>query len=120
MRFLLDQDVYLLTDKLLRGLGHDVVTADELGLSRAPDIVLLARASEERRILITRDKDFGELVFVGQHGRGVILLRVSPSTLHATHQELKRVLEIYGETKLASAFVVVEPGLHRFRTPPAK
>ena len=44
--------------------GHDVVTASDFGLSRATETVLLARASQERRILVTRDKDFGGLVFV--------------------------------------------------------
>ena len=120
MRFLLDQDVYQLTNNFLRDLGHDVVTARDLGLSRATDLVLLARAGEEQRILVTRDKDFGGLVFVERRGRGVILLRISTSTLRATHQELKRVLELYGESELPGAFVVVEPGLHRFRTLPAK
>jgi len=37
MKFLLDQDVYALTTRFLRGLGHDVVTAAELGLARASD-----------------------------------------------------------------------------------
>jgi len=115
VRFLLDQDVYSLTDNFLRGLGHDVVTAGDFGLSRAADTVLLARASQERRIFVTRDKDFGGLVFVEHLGRGVILLRVSPATLQAAHEELKRVLGIYSEAELANAFVVVEPGVHRFR-----
>ena len=64
--------------------------------------------SQERRIFVTRDKDFGGLVFVEHLGRGVILLRLSPSTLQAAHEELKRVLGIYSEAELASAFVVVE------------
>jgi predicted nuclease of predicted toxin-antitoxin system len=37
MKFLLDQDVYALTERFLRGLGYDVITASELGLSRATD-----------------------------------------------------------------------------------
>ena len=32
MGFLLDQDVYALTARFLRELGHDIVTAAELGL----------------------------------------------------------------------------------------
>ena len=38
MGFLLDQDVYAVTARFLRDCGHDVVTASELGLSRAIDI----------------------------------------------------------------------------------
>jgi predicted nuclease of predicted toxin-antitoxin system len=115
VRFLLDQDVYALTERFLRGLEHDVVTAAEIGLSRATDTKLLARAAVERRILVTRDKDFGALVFVERLGKGVILLRVNSFALPAVHDELKRVLETHTEAELAAAFVVVEPGLHRFR-----
>lgn len=115
MKFLADQDVYALSIRFLQGLGHDVVTAAEIGLSRASDTALLACASQEGRILVTRDKDFGGLVFVEHLGKGVILLRTSPSALHATHEELGRVLRTYREAELGSAFVVVEPGQHRFR-----
>lgn len=115
MKFLLDQDVYAVTARFLRDLHHDVVTAAELGLSRATDSDLLARASQERRLLLSRDKDFGGLVFVERLGKGVIYLRITPSTLEATHEELRRVLQIHTEPELVEAFVVVEPGRHRFR-----
>lgn len=115
MRFLCDQDVYALTAQFLRDLGHSVITATELGLSRATDSALLERAAQERRLLVSRDKDFGGLVFVQHLGKGVIYLRITPSTVQATHDELKRVLEIHSESDLANAFVVVEPGRHRFR-----
>ncbi len=35
MRFLLDQDVFAATARILRGLGHDVVSVAEIGLSQA-------------------------------------------------------------------------------------
>jgi predicted nuclease of predicted toxin-antitoxin system len=116
VRFLLDQDVYALTARFLRELGHDVVTAAELGLARAPDTALLARAGQEGRLFVTRDKDFGGLVFVGHLGKGVIFLRIGPSTIQATHAELKSILQTHTESELAGAFIVVEPGRHRFRT----
>ena len=43
--------------------GHDVLSALERN-PRAADEELMALAMEERRILVTEDKDFGELVFV--------------------------------------------------------
>ncbi len=83
MRFLADQDVYALTSRLLRQLGHDVVTAAEIGFSRAADTELLARAGQEQRLLVTRDKDFGGLVFVQHLGKGSFIceLRPPPSKL---------------------------------------
>ena len=115
MKFLVDQDVYALTTRFLKGLGHDVITAAEIGLSRAADTNLLTHAGGEGRIFVTRDKDFGGLVFVEHLGKGVILLRISPATLQGTHEELSRVIGTYTEAELVRAFVVVESGRHRIR-----
>jgi len=115
MRLLLDQDVYAVTARFLRGLNHDVVTAADIGRSRAADEDLLAIAQEQERILLTRDRDSGGLVFVRDFGAGVIYLRSEPSAIRAVHEELKRVLQSYTEEDLQKAFVVVEPGRHRFR-----
>ena len=115
MRFLLDQDVYALTARFLSGLGHDAVSVAAIGLSQAADSELLHAATAQGRILVTRDRDFGTLVFVRELGVGVIYLRIAPSTLDIIHQELQRVLGSYSEDELRGAFVVVEPGRHRFR-----
>ena len=64
MKFLLDQDVYALTERFLREQGYDVATTSELGLARAQDLELLKVASEQARIFVTRDRDYGNLVFV--------------------------------------------------------
>jgi len=115
MRFFADQDVYAITIRYLRNLGHDVITAYETGLSKAEDIDLLRKAREQSRIFVTRDRDFGGLVFVEGLGSGVIYLRMLPSTQNAVHEELRRMLKIYSENELKKAFVVIEPGRHRFR-----
>ena len=115
MKFLLDQDVYALTERFLREQGYDVTTASELGLSRAQDSELLQTAIEQERIFITRDRDYGNLVFVQQTGSGVIYLRILSSDLSEVHAELKKVLETYSEGELAKSFVVVEKNRHRFR-----
>ena len=115
MRILADQDVYAATVAFLRGHGHDVVTASEVALSRASDTDLLHAARSDGRILLTRDRDFGGLMFVDASAGGVIYLRVLPSTLIAVHDELARVLGQYDEQELLNALVVVEPGRHRLR-----
>jgi predicted nuclease of predicted toxin-antitoxin system len=98
MKFLLDQDVYALTERFLREQGYDVATAFELGLSRAQDSDLLKTASEQERIFVTRDRDYGNLVFVLGKGSGVIYLRILPADMDAVHAELKKVLETYAKT----------------------
>jgi predicted nuclease of predicted toxin-antitoxin system len=115
MRFLLDQDVYALTVRFLRTLEHDVVTAAEIGCSQATDTVLLHVSQDQGRLFVTRDRDFGGLVFVESAGKGVIYLRILPATVHACHSELEKVLRSYSEEELRNAFVVIEPGRHRLR-----
>jgi predicted nuclease of predicted toxin-antitoxin system len=115
MRLLTDQDVYAATVQFLRGMGHEVATAAERGMSQSADAELLRAARADRRVFVTRDRDFGGLVFVHALGAGVLYLRMLPSTIQAVHAELGRVLELYGQDELQDAFVVIEPGRHRIR-----
>ena len=117
MKFLLDQDVYATTLRFLSGLGHDVIPVAQIGLARATDEDLLKTAHDQNRIFVTRDRDFGNLVFVKGLGAGVLYLRILPSTQNAVHGELERVLKTYSEDELKNAFVVIEAGGHRFRKP---
>jgi predicted nuclease of predicted toxin-antitoxin system len=115
MRLLADQDVYAATVRFLRELGHDVATAAERGMSQSADAALLRTAQADGRVFVTRDRDFGGLVFLQSLGTGVLYLRLLPSTLQAVHAELGRVLSLYNEAELQGAFVVIEPGRHRIR-----
>ncbi|MYA23850.1 MAG: hypothetical protein F4Z30_14185, partial [Gemmatimonadetes bacterium] len=115
MRLFLDHDVYAITARFLEDLGHDVVTAGTSGYGQTDDSKLLRIARDDGRLLVTRDRDFGRLVFVYHVGSGVIYLRLNPTNLSAVHKELKRVLETYSQSELKKAFVVVETGRHRFR-----
>lgn len=63
MKFLMDQDAYGVTTAFLRGLGHDVQTAEDRAMATAPDGDLLRVAQAEGRVFVTRDRDLGELVF---------------------------------------------------------
>jgi predicted nuclease of predicted toxin-antitoxin system len=119
VKFLLDQDVYAVTEQHLQKLGHDIVTARALGMSQADDTDLLVKAEQGQRIFVSRDRDFGSLVFIEGKGGGVIYLRITPATVNAVHAELQNVLMRYSEEQLRNAFVVVEPGRHRFRQRPS-
>jgi predicted nuclease of predicted toxin-antitoxin system len=93
VKLLLDQDVYGMTAKFLDRANLDVVSVAQLGLSRAKDTEVLSTAQSQGRILITRDRDYGSLVFVQSLGAGVIYLRILPSNVNAVHKELMRVIE---------------------------
>jgi hypothetical protein len=51
VRFLLDQDVYSSTARFLEDLGHDVVSAAQIGLSLATDEVLPMDIEKIRKIV---------------------------------------------------------------------
>jgi len=76
MRLLADENVPTPVVLGLRDAGHDVVWVREIARGM-PDIDVLAMATEDQRLLITADKDFGELVF--REGlataSGVVLIR---------------------------------------------
>lgn len=103
MRFLVDES----TGKRLANLlakTHDVVfVGDEF--AGATDEEILEMAQKQKRILITDDKDFGELVFrLERPSFGVILFRTSSSVPEARLELLKKV---FARAKLRGKFVVV-------------
>jgi len=116
VRFLADQDVWKVTFDLLRVWEHDVVSARELGMARSSDKELLLRAAKEKRLLITRDKGFGTLTFLGDFkASGVILLRIKFENQDEVHAELRKVLKAHDERELQKSFCTIEPGRHRIR-----
>lgn len=76
MKFLLDQNQSPLLAELLKAEGHDAIHTRDVGLSRAPDVDVMARATLDARVLITADTDFGELLArSGDDAPSVLLLR---------------------------------------------
>jgi predicted nuclease of predicted toxin-antitoxin system len=76
MRFLADENIPRSIVRWLRSEGHDVLYAAETR-AQAPDADLLNEAEAQSLVLITEDKDFGELVFRGRlNSHGVVLLRM--------------------------------------------
>ncbi len=78
MRLLANENFPLAAVAALRENGHDVawIRIDAPGI---PDGAVLARAQAESRILLTFDKDFGELAYRSSLPAtcGVILFRIS-------------------------------------------
>jgi predicted nuclease of predicted toxin-antitoxin system len=62
MRWLVDECVDAALVELLRQAGHDVVAVSYIA-PRATDLQVMSRAEAEGRLLLTEDKDFGDLAF---------------------------------------------------------
>ena len=75
-RLLLDQGLPRSAARLLTQAGWDVVHVSEVGMSRAADSDVLARARAEARICVTLDADFHSLLAIsGEGGPSVIRIR---------------------------------------------
>jgi len=103
----------------LRRAGHDVVHASEEGLAQAADAEILAKAVRERRIVVTFDLDFGELLAAGG-GRlpSVIVFRLRDQTPAAVMPRLVSVLSEAAEALESGAVVIVEESRYRVRRLP--
>ena len=87
MNLVADEGVDRPVVERLRQDGHDVVYVAELSPS-IPDEEVLQQTNARRAVLVTADKDFGELVFrQGLVHSGVILLRLAGLT-NATKAEI--------------------------------
>jgi predicted nuclease of predicted toxin-antitoxin system len=62
MKFLVDMPLSPVLAAWLREQGHDAVHAAELGLNRASDADLIARAQEQYRTIVTADLDYPRLL----------------------------------------------------------
>ena len=114
MRLLVDVGVGTAVEGLLRECGHDVLAVRDVD-PRLPDAQVLARALRERRLVITMDKDFGDLVYRrGLAHTGVLLLRLEDATGEEKRAVVRAIFEQYGEG-LPGRFSVYQDGRLRMR-----
>lgn len=112
--FLADENVSRLVIESLRLAGCDVMSVSETRAG-ASDHEVLAAAEREGRILITEDRDFGELVVRQRLGvRGVILLELDRLSNVAEAALVTDVATAHAD-KLAGNLLVIEPGRVRVR-----
>jgi len=116
VKFLLDACVSGGALMALRAEGHDVVWAGDW-VENPSDEQIMARAADEGRILVTLDKDFGELAVVRRLPHAGILRLVG----FGASKQAATIVEIiggHGGDLTEGAIVTVEPG--RIRVRPAE
>ena len=112
MKFLVDVGVGRKVENFLKVNGYDVLSVREID-ARARDLQILKGAFDDQRMIITMDKDFGELVFNSskQHA-GVLILRLEDAD--AKVEVIKNILSNYSD-RLKSSFCVYQDGKLRIR-----
>lgn len=109
MRFLVDMPLPPALAQWLETAGHEAVHAAALGLHRAPDTQILARAGQEGRTVITADLDYPRLLaLAGATGPSLILFRGGDWGESEIIARLQQVLESLSEIDLAHSILVVD------------
>lgn len=113
MKLLLDTCVWGGIKKELISLGHDVVWAGDWPADPG-DEEIIAIAHEQERILVTLDKDFGELAVIHGLPHYGILRLVNMSALRQAYV-CQLCLSRYSEDLLAGGIVTAEESRVRIR-----
>lgn len=115
MKVLLDTCVWGGARRVMEDAGHDVIWAGSWPEDPG-DEEILDRARREGRILVTLDKDFGELAVVhGVAHCGIVRLVNFPAREQG--RVCLRVLNLRAALLQAGAIVTAEPGRIRTRPP---
>jgi predicted nuclease of predicted toxin-antitoxin system len=94
MRFLANENFPLASIRRLRQAGYDVIAIIE-EMPGAKDMLVLTRARQEQCILLTFDRDYGELIYRQRQPVpvGVIYFRFEPVTPEEPADRLVTILK---------------------------
>ncbi len=108
MKILADENVPRDIVGWLRNTGHDVLFAAE-ARPGAPDAEWVTRADQERRLILTSDKDFGELVFRDRlTSHGIVLLRLDDVPVSDMLSRLQAVWSVVQANPRGRFIVITE------------
>ncbi len=120
MRLLANENIPLASVVALRNAGHDVTSLSETNPGTSDEAVL-GLAREQGRIVVTFDRDYGNLIYAQGLASppGVVYLRFIPRTPVETAEILLALLE-QSAAALDGHFLVVDRDSFRRRPLPGK
>lgn len=119
MKIKLDENLGKRVQRCFAAEGHDTETVKTEGLSGQPDEVIFERCSQERRILVTLDRDFGNVMrFHPERLPGTVIFSVPEPPGYSLLLKLaSQIAKRLREGPMTSMLWIVEPG--RIREWPA-
>jgi predicted nuclease of predicted toxin-antitoxin system len=115
-KFIVDECTGIAVVYFLRDQGYDAVGVGEQ-MPQAKDSDILTRALAEQRVVVTNDKDFGDMVFRdGRSHPGVVLLRLADDRIETKVRVIASILANYLD-HLEKRFVVATEENIRIRPP---
>ncbi len=114
-KFLLDADMPRSSASTLRDLGYDVEDVRDTDLRGATDRAVIEYALQTKRIVVTRDTDFGQVIRYPTHP-GAIIIRL-PNTFNSKqiNERLTSFMTHIVESDLKNAIVIVQLSRYRIR-----
>jgi predicted nuclease of predicted toxin-antitoxin system len=114
--FLIDECVGFPTANLLRELGYSVITANDALLNGEPDSEILRQAIKEKRILVTEDIEFGNIIlYPPKTHYGIILLRFRHRSENEIHAVMKIALAEIQPDEFKGTLIVIDADKYRIR-----
>jgi len=114
LKFIADVNVEKTLVDFLKAQGFDIIWIPDYDC-KLNDDELLKLANKENRVLITNDKDFGELVFLQKKlTTGIILIRIKGQDVKKKLRSLKKLISLY-ENKIDNHFIVISDRRIRIR-----
>jgi len=100
-------------------MDYDVINLREEGLQGATDAEIVKKATKERRTILTRDLDFGDLMATsGEICLGIIVFRLQNERPENVNRRLEQVLKESSDALKKGAIISVEETRHRVRLLP--
>ncbi len=107
MKFIVDECTGPKVANWLSSLGFDVFSVPLQGRGMK-DLEILEKANIENRMIITNDKDFGELIYKNSHlHKGVVFLRLTNETSANKISTLKKFFDSHSQLIDNESFTVV-------------
>ncbi len=114
LRFLVDLGVGKGIERYLREEGYDTKAVRDID-PRMEDEEIIRTAVTENRMIITMDKDFGELVYhSSMEHSGVLLLRLEDATGTEKSQVVKYIMKNYSD-RIKNCFCVFQNDKFRIK-----
>lgn len=112
MRIKVDENIGRSGVELLRSAGHDVMTVREQSLSGAADETIFRVCAAENRVLVTLDRDFGQVLrFPPSQTAGIVVLEVGgPASLPLLRSRLQSFMALAETRDVSGELWIVEPG----------
>ncbi len=119
MKFLADMGISQKVIRLLKKLSYDAIHLREQRLQRLPDNLIMAKAKDEKRIILTFDLDFGDLLaFSGDSLPSVIIFRLEKANPDYVMSKLKPVLAQCKKDLEEGAIIIIKDNNYRVRKLP--